>query len=122
MTTLTLTRTWVTPKSIISGLIVPGLDKQLFTLERPGVEIPEGAYTVKMQFSTRFNRDLPTLQNVPGRSHILIHVGNFPKDTEGCLLVGTDRGQNSVLNSKVALTKLLDSVTFPCQLTISHFA
>ena len=32
-----------------------------------------------------------------------IHVGNFPKDTEGCLLLGTDRGPDEVLNSKAAV-------------------
>jgi hypothetical protein len=29
------------------------------------------------------------LMNVPGRDHILLHNGDFRKDTEGCILMGT---------------------------------
>lgn len=39
------------------------------------------------------------LMNVPGRNGILIHNGNFPQDTEGCLLPGSSCGVDNVGNS-----------------------
>lgn len=58
--------------------------------------IPAGVYTVRNEYSLRFGRLVLTLQNVPNRSHILIHHGNFAgdvkkgwkSDVEGCILIG----------------------------------
>ena len=56
------------------------------------------------------------LLDVPGRSKILIHAGNFPRDTEGCILVGKDfkdlNGDNvmDVSTSRVALDEILELV------------
>jgi hypothetical protein len=50
--------------------------------------IPSGRYQVKMQWSARYQRKMPFLQNVPMFEGIMIHWGNFPKDTFGCILVG----------------------------------
>lgn len=69
-----------------------------FTLEdpivaRPGSKpcIPYGEYPVVLAMSSRYNRIMPRLEHVPGRSGILIHTGNTEKDTTGCILVGTQR-------------------------------
>lgn len=51
--------------------------------------IPAGRYEIKMQWSAHFQRDMPHLQNVPNFSCIMIHWGNSPKDTLGCILVGS---------------------------------
>ena len=60
------------------------------------------------------------LQDVPGRTEVLIHVGNFCGDVKkgyksdvlGCIIVGTYLnlldGQQAVHNSLVAMTDLLD--------------
>ena len=50
--------------------------------------IPYGNYQVIVAFSPHFNRDMPLLVNVPGYTGVEIHWGNYPKNTEGCLLVG----------------------------------
>jgi hypothetical protein len=44
------------------------------------------------------------LQNVPNRSHILIHIGNYKADSKGCILIGEQfgylKGSPAVLCSK----------------------
>lgn len=64
------------------------------TVRKPGEKvfgktaIPFGRYRLALHNSPRFKRVLPWLQGVPGFSYILIHRGNAPKDTAGCILVG----------------------------------
>jgi hypothetical protein len=86
------------------------------TLERPWLNnqrsvscIPVGTYQGAIQPSPRFRRDLPELLDVPGRSQILIHAGNSPEDTEGCILVGMERAEHEprIMQSRVALAKLM---------------
>jgi len=59
-----------------------------YTLERSGVQIPASIYKLEIRFSPHFQKDLPHLLDVPGRTDILIHGGNEPKDSDGCILVG----------------------------------
>ena len=67
----------------------------LYTLEDPWLEnakgiscIPTGVYRCILSTSARFNRVMPELLAVPGRTGIRIHGGNTVADTEGCPLVG----------------------------------
>jgi len=47
------------------------------------------------------------LTGVPGhREHVQIHIGNFPRDTVGCVVVGTSYTVDKVLNSAHAYEKL----------------
>jgi hypothetical protein len=52
--------------------------------------IPVGDYPYVVEQDPAHYRGIPyiRIQNVPGRSGILAHVGCFPRDTEGCTLVG----------------------------------
>jgi hypothetical protein len=51
---------------------------------------------------------LPRLINVPAFEGVLIHIGNTPKDTEGCILVGENKVVGQVLNSTQTFRRLYD--------------
>lgn len=69
--------------------------------------IPAGRYRLVLSLSSRFQRVLPEVLNVPGFTGIRIHSGNSIADTEGCLLVGAGRSWGGVTKSREALDKLL---------------
>ena len=73
--------------------------------------IPYGTYSVVIDHSNRFNRDMPHILNVPGFEGIRIHSGNTSADTEGCLLLGTTwAGKDFVGNSKLAFDQFFDKL------------
>jgi hypothetical protein len=84
------------PDRVLGRLSVDG-EKLGFTLEDPPREIkipkitgiPAGIYPVRMRSwrSEKFGRNMPEIHNVPGFADILIHWGNEPSETDGCLLV-----------------------------------
>ena len=73
--------------------------------------IPAGVYTALRFNSPHIGYQLFQLANVPDRVGIDIHIGNTPKDTEGCILLGNERGQvggeDAVLQSKAAFTAFM---------------
>lgn len=73
--------------------------------------IPYGKYNVDVTMSNRFKKMLPLLLLVPGFEGIRIHPGNTSKDTEGCLLPGTDKRKGMVLNSQKAFHALIAKIT-----------
>ena len=68
--------------------------------------IPEGSYRVLVTLSPRFKEWLPYVQGVPGFEGIRIHAGNYPDDTQGCILVGENKVKGMVVNSRIWLTRL----------------
>jgi Family of unknown function (DUF5675) len=75
--------------------------------------IPSGIYDV-IPHNSPNHPDTWEIINVPDRSEILIHNGNFAgvnkSDTDGCILVGSSVGfigeQQAVLNSNITFDKL----------------
>ena len=72
--------------------------------------IPRGRYKVVVDFSNRFQKMMPHLLNVPQFDGVRIHSGNTAADTEGCILVGNVRGENCVLDSRVAYNRLFAKI------------
>lgn len=81
--------------------------------------IPTGVYaitlnTISPKYSKKqfFNKlckgKMPRLLNVPAYDGILIHPGNKPQDTDGCLLVGYNKVKGGLVNSTEAFVKLYD--------------
>ena len=69
--------------------------RTFFTVERPWLDnqpnvscIPDGDYKMARVDSPKFGPGMWEIVNVLGRTHILLHVANTPRNVEGCLGVG----------------------------------
>lgn len=76
------------------------------------IAIPTGSYKVKMGMSRKFYRMMPYLLNVKGFEGIMIHPGNYPKDTLGCILPGWNRRTGMVCASCTAFNELLGFILY----------
>ncbi len=68
----------------------------LATVERPWLNntpsqscIPVGEYLCKPRRYNRGGYDAVEVTDVPGRSYILFHIGNFISNSKGCILVNS---------------------------------
>lgn len=91
---LVLQRNLLIPSVTLGKLIIEGVDSpNIHTLELPrgdggkGYCITQGLYNCIPHNSPK-HPDTWEVLKVPGRTNILIHVGNYVKDTQGCILVG----------------------------------
>lgn len=73
--------------------------------------IPRGRFAVVLAMSTHFGRIMPHLMDVPGFAGILIHSGNIPANTEGCILVGqTIVNSTTIGASRAAFASLFSQI------------
>ena len=120
---VTITRSKLEDAQTLGALVLTNDEgKKLFnckTLELPWLNnkrnescIPLGNYKVVARQSARYNKHYH-IKDVPGRSFVLIHIGNYYTQTKGCILVGKSvsdingDGYLDVTNSKSALQELL---------------
>ena len=116
---LLLIRDTFSDKSTLGELFLNG-ERMCDTLENPWLDnqrniscIPEGVYPVRLRLPRESaTRDYLHLlvQDVPNRDFILVHRGNFPSQTQGCLLVGLGTQQNVVNNSRLAMDLLMKEI------------
>jgi hypothetical protein len=66
--------------------------------------IPIGEYTCR-QLQHRTFGTTWEVQDVPGRSGILFHVGNYRTDTMGCILLAERWSGSALLESRVGLNR-----------------
>ncbi|MGL5785138.1 MAG: DUF5675 family protein [Alphaproteobacteria bacterium] len=122
------------PHGTFGLLVLPGLDSPIVTAELPwrgnvrsASCIPPGTYACTRVRSPRFGR-VYGLHDVPGRSAILIHRGNFAgdviesalldSDSRGCILAGlrfavlrnSHGRQQRAVSSSAAAMRQLDAV------------
>lgn len=83
--------------------------------------IPAGIYKMEPFMSRRFGATW-IVRDVPGREGILFHAGNFPEDTEGCILLGSrfglDKGTSEILASTFATSAFKDMLKGAQNVTI----
>lgn len=123
---LLIKRKWYTAASCIGELSIDG-EVLCYTLEDPPrlykkptvTGIPAGTYPIELTLSKRFHKTLPLVKNVPGFSGIRIHVGNYPADTAGCILVGMTKGTDFVGQSQMAFNKLMQRLTGVDDITLT---
>ena len=116
---LLLIRDTFSDLSTLGELFLNG-ERMCDTLENPWLDnqkniscIPAGIYDVRLRLARESaTRDYLHLliQDVPNRSFILIHRGNFPSQTQGCVLLGLGSQQNAVNNSVLAMDLLIKEI------------
>ena len=109
-------------------LIAPELGFSCYTAEPPWKDnirnlscIPEGSYDVHIRRSPKYGK-IFHVTDVPRRSYILIHSGNYAGDivkgykthTRGCIMLGKTMGilneQRVVLNSRITIRKFMNLI------------
>jgi hypothetical protein len=113
-------RRWTDPQSVTGELLLDG-KFECYTLEPPKKTdgskpraIPAGTYRLTIRFSPRFARLMPHVEDVPDFEGVLIHWGNFPRDTEGCTLVGSIHENDFVGHSRDEFEKLFKVILEAC--------
>jgi len=99
------------------------IDSKVFcvTLEPPDVlnqtsisSIPAQQYTCKRYSSDSYPNTFQ-IMNVPERSYVLFHAGNFVENTEGCVLLarkfGVLSGGRAVLNSGETFNQFMEKMS-----------
>lgn len=109
-TTFELHRNACGPTCTLGTLTGPDAFR-VYTLE-PGTDanhpaIPPGVYRLAMGWSPKFNRHVPHVFDVPGRTDIEIHAGNSGDDTQGCIILGLRQTEDTVLESRDAVHGLV---------------
>tara|TARA_R100000426_G_scaffold85881_1_gene66382 strand:- start:7 stop:462 length:456 start_codon:yes stop_codon:yes gene_type:complete len=112
---LLLIRDTFTDKSTIGKLYFDG-EFYGHTLELPWKDnekrvscIPKGVYEVKKRHTeeSKYKYEHLHILDVEDRELILMHIGNYPKNSKGCILLGNTRALNFVGESRKAFYKLM---------------
>lgn len=110
---LTVNRDRYTDKSTVGMVDIDGIF-QCYSLE-PAREaehpyIQAGQYKAKKGKSSKFGYTVIHVLDVPGRTDIEWHIGNYPSSTKGCTVVGQTRDTDFVGNSERAFLELMSKL------------
>ena len=103
-------------------------DHTYYTVERPWRDnrpfvscIPDGEYKMRRVNSPKFGEDMWEIVDVPGRTHILLHVANGPGNVMGCIGLGQTIYPNlkGVGSSRKAIDAFYDLTAGVTEETIS---
>lgn len=90
---------------------------QCYTVENLAKAIPAGLYSVVIDYSPRFNAQMPHIivpardQAAGGDAGIRIHPANLPVQLEGCIAVGDTEEPDAVDNSRITFNQLFKLIT-----------
>lgn len=74
------------------------------------IAIPTGTFKIEMAMSSKFHKLMPYLTNVKAFEGVMIHPGNYPKDTLGCILPGWNRRVGMVCASVTAFSEIMTHI------------
>lgn len=94
-------RVW-NSKHILQELCLRGLENVDY-LAKPGV------YPGQILNSPKFKKKAIYLE-VPGRYGIMLHVGNSPSDSRGCILLGLEAPTKSLITESSKAISLVDAI------------
>lgn len=90
---------WITEKKVYGETAIP------FGRYRITMKVQSPKYSRRKQYA-RCKGYLPRLLDVPGWEGVLIHIGNYPGDSAGCILVGKNTKKGAVLKSTETFWRL----------------
>ena len=73
--------------------------------------IPDGTYSVVLEYSDRFKTMLWEIKGVPNRSECKFHAANYARQLNGCIALGNNRkdidgdGYHDVTSSRTTMAK-----------------
>ena len=112
MKQLFLKRTYMTD-GVTIGMLMEKDHLYGLTLENPWKDnqkniscIPEGNYVCEVRESPKYGLVYHVL-GVDGRTHILIHWGNYERNTQGCILLGQGLMAVSIPSKKAEIAGIL---------------
>lgn len=119
---LTLNRTSKSPDGVF-GLMISEEGRAYFTLEHAYVQsdgsiepkVALGTYICSRHAPNRLPYDTFELNGVPDFmgspvSGILIHIGNYNQNSDGCIMLGTGQTDAMITNSKEAFDDFMSSL------------
>lgn len=116
---LRLERTRTTPEGVFGRLSTEDGRLIAYTLEHAFGPFPEAGYFAKVpkgiyrcvRGTHKLHDGIPfetfEVLKVPGATGILFHVGNYNKDSEGCILLGEAEQEDSITHSRAAFEKFM---------------
>lgn len=116
MVKIEITRQVYTDRSIVSSIrvkstkISSGFSGYALENSKAGSNFnktptPSGTYRAKVRTDGHLGWRIE-LRNVPGHTHIEIHIGNYPDDSHGCFLPGITKAKNAVGHSRSAISQI----------------